>query len=64
MDTTSADTPVRNALARSALAAWKDSFPADPFTSDRHLRSILDRSLEPRPAGRPRGAAPRTSPGS
>jgi len=38
MDTTS---------AREALAAWKDSFPADPFTSDRHLRSILGRSLEP-----------------
>ena len=38
MDTTS---------ARVALAAWKDSFPADPFTADRHLRSILRRSLEP-----------------
>ncbi len=33
--------------AREALAAWKDSFPADPFTSDRHLRTILGRSLEP-----------------
>ncbi len=38
MDTTS---------AREALAAWKDSFPADPFLSDRHLRSILGRSLKP-----------------
>jgi alkylation response protein AidB-like acyl-CoA dehydrogenase len=38
MDTTS---------ARNALAAWKDSFPADPFTSDRHLRAILGRSLKP-----------------
>ena len=38
MDTTS---------ARDALAAWKGSFPADPFSSDRHLRSILGRSLEP-----------------
>ena len=33
--------------ARHALAAWKDSFPADPFTSDRLLRAILDRSLKP-----------------
>ena len=36
MDTTS---------ARDALAAWKDSFPADPYLSDRQLRSILTRSL-------------------
>ena len=47
MDTTPADTPARSALARSALAAWKDSFPADPFSSDRHLQSILARSLGP-----------------
>ena len=35
------------ASARSALAAWRDSFPADPFASDTDLRAILDRSLGP-----------------
>jgi acyl-CoA dehydrogenase len=35
------------ASARSALAAWRDSFPADPFASDRDLRAILDRALSP-----------------
>ena len=33
--------------ARAALAAWRDSFPADPYASDPMLRSILSRALEP-----------------
>jgi acyl-CoA dehydrogenase len=35
------------ASARSALVAWQDSFPADPFASDRDLRAILGRTLGP-----------------
>jgi len=35
------------ASARSALVAWQDSFPADPFASDRELRAILGRALSP-----------------
>jgi hypothetical protein len=33
--------------ARAALAAWRDSFPLDPYMSDPMLRSILARALEP-----------------
>ena len=32
---------------RDALAAWKAAFPANPYESDLHLRSILVRSLDP-----------------
>jgi acyl-CoA dehydrogenase len=35
------------ASARSALAAWRDSFPSDPYASDRDLRAILGRALSP-----------------
>ena len=34
------------ASARSDLVSWRDSFPADPFTSDRELRAILGRALD------------------
>ncbi len=33
--------------ARAALAAWRDSYPSDPFTTDRHLRALLSRALPP-----------------
>ncbi len=36
-----------NAPGREALAAWKESFPSDPFSSDHHLRSLLSRALDP-----------------
>ncbi|HUX04111.1 MAG TPA: acyl-CoA dehydrogenase family protein [Acidimicrobiales bacterium] len=32
---------------RKALAAWKAAFPANPYESDLHLRSILARALDP-----------------
>ena len=32
--------------AREALAAWQDSFPVDPYASDRQLRAILGRALD------------------
>ncbi len=33
--------------ARAALAAWRESFPSDPYATDRHLRGILRRALPP-----------------
>jgi len=33
--------------ARDALAAWRASFPDDPFAGDRHLRALLARDLPP-----------------
>jgi acyl-CoA dehydrogenase len=33
--------------ARAALAAWRDEFPADAFTSDPQLRALLARVLPP-----------------
>jgi len=33
--------------ARDALAAWRASFPADPYADDRHLRMLLARALPP-----------------
>jgi len=33
--------------ARASLAAWRESFPSDPYATDRHLRDILRRALPP-----------------
>ncbi len=33
--------------ARAALAAWRESFPSDPYATDHHLRGILRRALPP-----------------
>ncbi len=33
--------------ARAALAAWRESYPSDPYATDRHLRGILRRALPP-----------------
>ena len=36
---------VRTEAARAALAAWRESFPADPYAADGQLRAILARAL-------------------
>ncbi len=41
------DLPHGHRIGASALAAWRDSYPSDPFATDRHLRELLRRALPP-----------------